>query len=65
MKNVMYAGLFLLGTLTFSSCDSKTSDSSGTVVEKDTVETEYKVEEKVVETDTTTRTTTIEKDSTK
>jgi hypothetical protein len=67
MKNVMYVGLIVLGTLGFSSCggDANKSESSETVVDKDTVATEYKVEETTVEHDTNTTTTTVEADSTK
>ena len=63
----MYVGLIVLGTLGFSSCGgdaAKTESESETVVSKDTVATEYKIEEKTVETDTNTTTTTVEKDST-
>lgn len=66
MKNVMYVGLIVLGTLGFSSCGGdSTKNESETVVDKDTVATEYKIEEKTVEHDTNTTTTTVEMDSTK
>ena len=62
----MYVGLIVLGTLGFSSCGGDAAKTeSETVVSKDTVSTEYKVEEKTIEVDTNTTTTTIEKDSTK
>ena len=68
MKKVMYAALFVLGTLSFSACDSSTSsttESDERVIDRDTVGTEVEVEETVVETDTTTRTQTMETDTTK
>lgn len=66
MKNVMYVGMIVLGTLGFSSCGGDAAKTeSETVVATDTVATEYKVEETTVETDTNKTTTTVEVDSTK
>lgn len=65
MKKLIYAALFVLGTLGFSACDSSTTsttESDERVIDRDTVGTEVEVEETVVETDTTTRTETRETD---
>lgn len=65
MKKLMYAALFVLGTLSFSACDSSTSstaESDERVISTDTVSTEVEVEETVVETDTTTKTREVETD---
>lgn len=67
MKKFLYISFITLGTLGFTACgDNKPAetDANETVVSKDTVATEYTVEEKVVEIDTTTHTSTVEKDST-
>jgi hypothetical protein len=62
MKKLMYAAMFVLGTLSFSACDSSTSttESDERVVDTDTVSKEVEVQETVVETDTTTRTREVE-----
>jgi archaellum component FlaF (FlaF/FlaG flagellin family) len=68
MKKLMYAAMFVLGTLSFSACDSSTSSTTEAdekVVDRDTVSTEVEVQETVVETDTSTRTRTVETDTTK
>jgi hypothetical protein len=59
MKKLFFIGAVVLGTYSFSACESKSgSDGEGTVVESDTVvETDTTVTETVVETDTVTRTT--------
>jgi hypothetical protein len=65
MKKIMYVAMIVLGTISFSACENKsTSDAEAdeTVVDTDT--TSVEVEQTVVESDTTTRTETIETDST-
>lgn len=63
----MYAAMIVLGTISFSACESKTNTSDTeadeTVVDTDT--TSVEVEQTVVETDTSTKTQTIETDTTK
>ena len=68
MKKLMYTAMFVLGTLSFSACDSSSTSTTGgdeKVVDRDTVSQEVEVQETVVETDTTTKTRTVEADSTK
>jgi hypothetical protein len=67
MKKIVMISAAVLGILSFSACDTKKSgDKEGeTVVDRDTVATEYEVTEKVVETDTTTKTKTVDADSAK
>jgi hypothetical protein len=68
MKKVIFAGAAVLGLLSFSACDTKktnTEESDEIVVERDSVPSEYEVTEKVVETDTTTRTKTVDADEDK
>ncbi len=67
MKKLLYAAMFVLGTLSFSACDSgsKTGGGDEKVVDTDTVAKEVEVQETVVETDTTTRTREVEADTTK
>ncbi len=61
----MFGAMIVLGTLSFTACESKTgtTEADETVVETDT--TSVEVEQTVVETDTTTKTQTVETDSTK
>ena len=66
MKKIMYAAMIILGTISFSACENKSStdaEADETVVETDT--TAVEVEQTVVESDTTKRTETIETDTTK
>lgn len=63
MKKIILASATLLWMLSFSACETKKADTheeEGTVVERDSVATEYEVTEKTVETDTTTRTRTVD-----
>lgn len=64
MKKAIYAAMIVLGTISFSACESKTNttEADETVVDTDT--TSVEVEQTVVETDTTTKSQTIETDST-
>jgi hypothetical protein len=67
MKKLMYSALFVLGTLSFSACDSSTTanEADERVIDRDTVSTEVEVQETVVETDTSTRTEKVETDKPK
>jgi len=60
----MYVAMIVLGTLSFSACDSKTesTDTDEAVIDTDT--TSVEVEQTVVESDTTTQTETIDTDTT-
>jgi archaellum component FlaF (FlaF/FlaG flagellin family) len=63
MKKLIYAAMFVLGTLSFSACDSSTNSTTEAdekVIDRDTVSTEVEVQETVVETDTSTRTREVE-----
>jgi hypothetical protein len=62
MKKFMFGAMLVLGTLSFTACENKTStnDADETVIETDT--TSVEVEQTVVETDTTTKTETVETD---
>lgn len=65
---MIFASAAVLGLLSFSACDTKKTGGKGsdeTVVERDSVPSEYEVTEKVVETDTTTRTKTVDADEAK
>ena len=65
MKKTIFASAVALGLLSFSACDTKKADTNAddeTVVERDSVATEYEVTEKTVETDTTTKTRTVDVD---
>jgi hypothetical protein len=68
MKKMLFASAAVLGLLSFSACnktDTQNKESNETVVERDSVPSEYKVTEKVVEHDTTTKTKTVEADEDK
>ncbi len=68
MKKIVYAAMFVLGTLSFSACGNSgttNTDENETVIDRDTVSTEVEVQETVVETDTTTKTREVETDTTK
>jgi hypothetical protein len=68
MKKILFAGAIALGLLNFSACDAKKTEnkeSDETVVDRDSVPSEYKVTEKVVETDTTVETKTVDVDEDK
>jgi hypothetical protein len=65
MKKLLYASVFAFGTFAFTACDNAgtgTTDRDETVIDRDTVVTEREVQETVIETDTTTRTETIDTD---
>jgi hypothetical protein len=67
MKKTFFASAVLVGLLSFSACDTKKAGTADdeTVVERDSVATEYEVTEKTVETDTTTKTRTVDVDEDK
>ena len=68
MKKMIFASAVAIGLLSFSACDTKKTDTAEddeTVVERDSVATEYEVTEKTVETDTTTKTRTVDVDEDK
>ncbi|WP_245539599.1 hypothetical protein [Pontibacter roseus] len=70
MKKILYTGAFVLATAGMMACErttdsSNTTEGEGTVVERDSVATEYEVTETVVEYDTTTRTKTVDVDKDK
>ena len=68
MKNIFFAGVVILGSLSLAACertDKTTSleadeEDNKVVVDRDSVATEYEVTETVVEYDTTTRTKTVD-----
>ncbi|GAA4424108.1 hypothetical protein GCM10023188_03560 [Pontibacter saemangeumensis] len=68
MKNIFFAGVVIVGSLSLAACertDKTTSleadeEDNKVVVDRDSVATEYEVTETVVEYDTTTRTKTID-----
>lgn len=68
MKKILVASIAVIGTLGMVSCertnnsgDNETSlDDNKAVVDRDTIVTEYEVEETVVQYDTTTRTRTVD-----
>ncbi len=58
MKKMFFACMIALGTIAFTACESKTTNTENdeSVVDRDTiVETDTTVTETVVESDTTTR----------
>ncbi|TXK50520.1 hypothetical protein FVR03_04880 [Pontibacter qinzhouensis] len=68
MKNILLPGVFTLTAVFLFSCERQGSGDSATVMDdddsrrvvaRDTIVTEYEVEETVVEYDTTTRTRTV------
>jgi hypothetical protein len=66
MKKLFFVGAVVFGTLSLSSCDNQGrtgTDSDETVVRSDTVVSEYEVQETIIETDTSTRTETIDRDT--
>jgi hypothetical protein len=68
MKKILLAGAAVLGLLSFSACETKkadTKENDETVVERDSVPSEYKVTEKTVEHDTSTTTKTVDADKDK
>jgi hypothetical protein len=65
MKKIVFASAALLWALSFSACETKkggTTEEEGTVVERDSVPSEYEVTEKTVETDTTVETKKVDVD---
>jgi hypothetical protein len=60
MKKIFLASATLLWVLSFSACETKKSETTEeeTVVERDSVPSEYEVTEKTVETETDTTVTT-------
>lgn len=62
MKKILLASAALLWVLSFSACETKKggTQEEGTVVERDSVPSEYEVTEKTVETDTTVETKTVD-----
>lgn len=64
MKKLFFAVAVLFGSFSLYSCDNKAteSDANEQVIDSETKVSEYEVEETVVETDTTTRTETIDAD---
>jgi uncharacterized protein YcfL len=65
MKKLIYAAMFVLGTLSFSACDSSTNtttEADEKVIDRDTISTEVEVQETIIETDTSTRTRSVETD---
>jgi hypothetical protein len=68
MKKLFFASTAMLAMLSFSACDTKkggNEEGKETVIERDSVPSEYKVTEKTVETDTTTNTKTVDADEAK
>ncbi|TXK50763.1 hypothetical protein FVR03_04540 [Pontibacter qinzhouensis] len=68
MKKLFFAAAVLFGSFSMYSCDNQAgteSDANETVIDSETKVSEYEVEETVVETDTTTRTETIDADETR
>jgi hypothetical protein len=66
MKKILLASATLLWVLSFSACETKKADTKEdeeTVVERDSVPSEYEVTEKTVETDTTTTTKKVDVDT--
>ncbi len=66
MKKLFFVGAVVFGTLSLSSCDNQGrtgTDADETVVRSDTVVSEYEVQETIVETDTNTRTESIDRDT--
>lgn len=68
MKKILVACIAVIGTLGMISCERTNSsgdnettlDDNKAVVDRDTIVTEYEVEETVVQYDTTTRTRTVD-----
>lgn len=63
MKKIFLTGIAVLGTLSLFSCERTNKEAEGdnlgdnkSVVDRDTIVTEYDVKETIVEYDTTTRT---------
>lgn len=66
MRKVLLVGAAVLWSLSFSACETKKADTheeEGTVVERDSVPSEYEVTEKTVETDTTVETKKVDVDT--
>lgn len=70
MKKILVASIAIIGTLGMVSCERTNSsgdnettlEDNKAVVDRDTIVTEYEVEETVVQYDTTTRTRTVDPD---
>ena len=69
MKKILLTGLAVLGTLGMFACERTNTDNNDNdtelednkaVVDRDTIVTEYEVEETIVEYDTTTRKKTVD-----
>lgn len=69
MKNILLTGIFALGAVFLFSCERQGRGDDATVIDeednkkvvaRDTIVTEYDVEETVVEYDTTTRRRTVD-----
>lgn len=66
MKKIIYTGAIILGTVSLMACENTdkagTTEREGTVVDRDSVATEYEVTETVVEYDTTKKTRSVDVD---
>ena len=69
MKKILLTGIAVLGTLSLFSCERTNNNTEGdnlgdnkSVVDRDTIVTEYDVKETIVEYDTTTRTRSVNAD---
>ncbi|WP_187261760.1 hypothetical protein [Pontibacter beigongshangensis] len=67
MKKLFFAVAVLFGSFSLYSCDNQggtANDANEQVIDSETRVSEYEVEETVIETDTTTRTETIDAEDT-